>query len=166
MSYTVAALPPNPKLDEAAAGTGGLCGSIFLNQAFESWLDRRFRNATFFTTEIKSEMMEKFDEDIKKRFDGTAAEPYTLVIRALRGNNTLRYLGFDNGKFTIPTSDLTAIFRQVTDKIVRLVRAQIARTGAPVTTVLLAGGFGQSGYLRGELMRAIPTVLVNHITHS
>ena len=166
MSYTVAALKPNPKLDEAAAGTGGLCGSIFLNRAFESWLDRWFQNTPSYTKEIKCDMMEEFDKDVKKRFDGTAAGPYILVIRALRGDRTLQHLGVDNGRFTIPTRDLTDIFHQVTNEVVRLVRAQIARTSAPVRTVLLAGGFGQSEYLRGELMRAIPTVLVNRITHS
>ena len=166
MSYTVAALKPNPKLDEAAVGTGGLCGSIFLNRAFESWLDRWFQNTPSYTKEIKCDMMEEFDKDVKKRFDGTAAGPYILVIRALRGDRTLQHLGVDNGRFTIPTRDLTNIFHQVTNEVVRLVRAQIARTSAPVKTVLLAGGFGQSEYLRGELMRAIPTVLVNRITHS
>ncbi len=38
ISYTMSALKPILKLDEAAPGTGGLCGSTYLNSIFEQYL--------------------------------------------------------------------------------------------------------------------------------
>lgn len=42
ISYTVSALKPTLKVDEAASGTGGLCGSTYLNRIFEHYLIARF----------------------------------------------------------------------------------------------------------------------------
>ena len=38
ISYTVSALKPMLKVDEATPGTGGLCGSTYLNRIFQSYL--------------------------------------------------------------------------------------------------------------------------------
>lgn len=41
ISYTVSSLKPILKVDEAAPGTGGVCGGIFLNRIFaKNLLDR------------------------------------------------------------------------------------------------------------------------------
>jgi hypothetical protein len=166
MSYTVAGLPPYPQLDEAAPGTGGLCGGAFVNLAFESWLTRKFSNAPRFTKEMKDDVMEKFEENLKKGFDGTDSRPHTIMIRDLRRDDTLQSFGIRRGQLTISTLELTNVFRQVTGEIVKLVRAQISATPREVTTILLAGGFGQSKFLRGELEGAFPDVKVNHVANA
>jgi hypothetical protein len=166
MSYTVAALGEDPELTEAATGTGGLCGASYLNRAFENWLDQKIVGTPSFAP-WKSEIMEKFEDDLKKRFNGRHAEPYTMIIKSLRSNNSFQHLGIRDGKFTIPTSDLTTIFKTVTRKVVSLVRSQIRNTSSPVTTVLLAGGFGKSEYLLKELIKftreQMPPVTVSRV---
>ena len=42
ISYTVTELRPMLKIDEAASGTGGLCGSTYLNRIFEQLLIAKF----------------------------------------------------------------------------------------------------------------------------
>ena len=42
ISYTVSELRPTLKIDEAASGTGGLCGSTYLNRIFEQLLIAKF----------------------------------------------------------------------------------------------------------------------------
>lgn len=44
ISYTVSHLKPILSVDEAASGTGGLCGSSFLNRIFEQYLLERFED--------------------------------------------------------------------------------------------------------------------------
>jgi hypothetical protein len=90
-----------------------------------------------------------------------------MIIKSLRSNNSFQHLGIRDGKFTIPTSDLTIIFKTVTRKVVSLVRSQIRNTSSPVTTVLLAGGFGKSEYLLKELIKftheQVPPVTVSRV---
>lgn len=42
ISYTVSALKPMLSVDEAASGTGSLCGSTYLNRIFEQYVIARF----------------------------------------------------------------------------------------------------------------------------
>lgn len=42
ISYTVSELAPSLKVAEAAGGTGGLCGSTYLNRIFEQFLIAKF----------------------------------------------------------------------------------------------------------------------------
>ena len=42
ISYTVSELRPMLKIEEAASGTGGLCGSTYLNRIFEQFLIAKF----------------------------------------------------------------------------------------------------------------------------
>ena len=42
ISYTVTQLRPMLKIEEAASGTGGLCGSTYLNRIFEQFLIASF----------------------------------------------------------------------------------------------------------------------------
>ena len=42
ISYTVSGLTPSLSVEEAAAGTGGLCGSTYLNRIFEQVLIAKF----------------------------------------------------------------------------------------------------------------------------
>ena len=79
ISYTIAALKPILKLDEAAPGTGACCGSTFLNRKFakymkdkfgddDDWDDEvleevRYRNATDFCSLVvdKEQAMKRFE---------------------------------------------------------------------------------------------------------
>jgi len=147
-------MDPVPTLTEAAVRTfGGLCGSTYLNRGFEAFLDRRFRGYELeFYDELKPYMMTEFDKNIKKRFMGVEDEKFTILVLGIPDNY---HLGISRGKLTISGRDLKPIFSEVMACIIRLVRAQIDATTKNVKKILLGGGFGQSGYLRAELQKAM-----------
>jgi hypothetical protein len=61
ISYTITALYPILKVKEAAAGTGGLCGSTFLNRRFGEFLTSKLAEEPDWDEEILAEAMERFD---------------------------------------------------------------------------------------------------------
>jgi len=61
ISYTITKLKPILEVEEAAPGTGGICGSTFLNQRFASFLERKLGNQENFDDEVLAEAMEKFE---------------------------------------------------------------------------------------------------------
>ena len=61
ISYTITALYPILKVKEAASGTGGLCGSTFLNRRFGEFLTNKLENVEGWDDELLAEAMERFD---------------------------------------------------------------------------------------------------------
>ncbi len=65
ISYTVTDLYPILKVKEAAAGTGDLCGSTFLNRRFGDFLTTKLGKEPGWDSEILAEAMEKFDSVVR-----------------------------------------------------------------------------------------------------
>ena len=61
ISYTITDLKPILKVREAAPGTGGLCGSPFLNRRFGEFLEERLGQERGWDEEILAEAIERFD---------------------------------------------------------------------------------------------------------
>jgi hypothetical protein len=148
----VTSLSPAPVVVDAAQSSGGLCGGTFLNRSFERYLDGKFQGHAWFYEDLKRHAMAKFEDEIKKIFVGDIDKTYKIAFRGIPDN---KYLGVYQGFFHIPGEDLDRIFREVVDQIIRLVKAQIRATDKRVRSVLLAGGFGKSGYLRHALTKAL-----------
>ncbi|KAI0380714.1 hypothetical protein F5Y04DRAFT_289384 [Hypomontagnella monticulosa] len=149
VSYTVTSLDP-PRVEEAASGSGGMCGSSFLNRIFAKHLQDKFRGYNEWDDDFQDEALKEF-EVFKQRFLGT--EDFVFRVRSLRDNHTK---GIKKGFLRIKGADIAEkIFKPVTKMVQDLVRKQVDRTtkkiektGRTVKRVLLAGGFGQSDYLR------------------
>jgi hypothetical protein len=62
ISYTVVKLEPILEVKEAAPGTGGLCGSTYLNRRFQEHLEVRLSNQDGWDEEVLKEAMEHFDQ--------------------------------------------------------------------------------------------------------
>ena len=67
-------------------------------------------------------------------------------------------LGIMEGTLELSGYEMKGIFEPVIQEILALVIGQINGTpsGTPVKAVLMAGGFGQSAYLKKRLQAAIP----------
>jgi hypothetical protein len=52
---------PNLKIEEAAPGSGGLCGSTFLNQKFADYLVAKLKQPILDDQETFAEAMQTFD---------------------------------------------------------------------------------------------------------
>ncbi|KAK4550263.1 hypothetical protein LTR36_003230 [Oleoguttula mirabilis] len=147
ISYTVQSLKPTV-LNEAAEGSGGLCGGSFLNRMFESYLDNRFRQFPRFDKLHKKSVMNYFEDTVKRKYSGSTRKIWTVRVGGL---GTRPELGINRDFLEIPEKDLAEGFTRVIRMIIGLVLAQIRATNKTVKSVLLAGGFGGSSYLRRML---------------
>lgn len=61
ISYTIASLFPKLEIVEAAEGSGGLCGSTYLNRRFGEFLTKKLGKEEGWDAEVLAEAMERFD---------------------------------------------------------------------------------------------------------
>lgn len=64
ISYTIVTLDPTLEIEEAAPGSGGLCGSTYLNQRFAKFLKAKLGKLDGFDDEVMSEAMEIFEKKV------------------------------------------------------------------------------------------------------
>jgi molecular chaperone DnaK (HSP70) len=150
ISYTITELHPILKVKEAAAGTGGLCGSTFLNRRFGEYLTQKLGGESGWDEEILAEAMERFDTVIKKQYSPSAQnqDGYSILVPGLANNEKL---GIRRGRFNIKPAEMKGIFDPIIEKVIELVKGQIKTTKTKIRAVLLVGGFGQNNYLKERL---------------
>jgi molecular chaperone DnaK (HSP70) len=152
ISYTVTALKPILKIEEAAPGTGGLCGSTYLNRIFKEFITTKLGNNEQWDEEVLEDALKRFELVTKRAFTGNPTEKFTIPVPGLLDDPDQ---GVRRGKFTIQGSDIVNIFAPVLREIIALVKGQIKATKRKVRAVLLVGGFGQSVYLRDQIRAAV-----------
>ncbi|KAK2778157.1 hsp70-like protein [Colletotrichum kahawae] len=157
ISYTITGLKPILEVQEAAPGSGALCGSTFLNMRFAKFLKAKLGKEEGFDDEVMAEAMEQSETNgtqVKRQFTLGAApdETYTIPVGGLNNN---RELGINRGRFALKASDLQTIFEPVVLECIKLVKDQITTSGVPIRAILLVGGFGASNYLKERLRNAI-----------
>ncbi|KAG8669583.1 hypothetical protein FPOAC2_08917 [Fusarium poae] len=150
ISYTITGLKPILEVQEAAPGSGALCGSTFLNMRFAKYLRGKLGKEEGFDEEVMAEAMEVFEKKVKRQFTLNTApdETYNIPVAGLANNKTL---GISRGRFALKASDLKTIFEPVVLEVIRLVKDQITASNVPVRAILLVGGFGASSYLKERL---------------
>lgn len=150
ISYTVTALKPILQVEEAAMGTGRICGSTFLNRIFKRFLEEKLGLNEEWDDEVVEDALKRFDLVTKKSFRGDMDEEFVIPVPGLADDPAQ---GVRRGKFRITGAQVSKIFEPVVQDVVTLVKGQIASTGKKVKAVLMVGGFGQNAYLR-ETIRA------------
>ncbi|KAJ0418508.1 hypothetical protein BJY00DRAFT_177645 [Aspergillus carlsbadensis] len=161
ISYTITALTPILQVKEVTTGTGGPCGSTFLNRRFADFLTRKLGREEGWDDEVLPEAMERFDSVIKKQYSPTldGNQGYVIPVPGLANNP---HLNVRRGKVTVTPEEMHFIFEPVILKVIRYVQDQIAACDKEVTikAVLLVGGFGQNSYLKERMRDAIKSVEV------
>lgn len=154
ISYTITGLKPILQVQEAAPGSGALCGSTFLNMRFAKFLKAKLGKEEGFDEEVLAEAMEVFEKKVKRQFTLAAPpdETYTIPVGGLANN---RALGINRGRYALKASDLNTIFEPVVLEVIKLVKDQITVSNVPIRAVLLVGGFGASNYLKERLRNAV-----------
>jgi hypothetical protein len=155
IAYKVTHVSPL-KVEESAVGTGGLCGSAFLNYRFEDHVRQRIG------TEVYQQMREKkpktwmmglryFEEFVKRNFN---EEEHSEVNVPFPGLADDEEAGLDSGFLVMTSQEVKNIFEPVIDEVTALVEGQvdaIREKGGEVSGIILVGGFGQSNYLYTRL---------------
>ena len=78
ISYTVSALKPILQVEEAAMGTGRICGSTFLNRIFQRYLTEKLSLNEEWDDEVVEDAMKRFELVTKKVFRGDLDEEYVI----------------------------------------------------------------------------------------
>jgi len=112
ISYTITNLKPILEVQEAAPGSGALCGSTFLNMRFAKFLRARLGEEEGFDEEVMAEAMEQFEKKVKRQFTMGSGpnDTYTIPVGGLANN---RQLCINRGRFSLKASDLQTIFEPV-----------------------------------------------------
>ncbi|KAF7544953.1 hypothetical protein G7Z17_g9551 [Cylindrodendrum hubeiense] len=154
ISYTITGLKPILEVQEAAPGSGALCGSTFLDMRFKKYLKAKLGKEEGFDDEVLAEATDVFEKKIKRQFALNVGpdETYTIPMGGLANNKAL---GINRGRFSLKASDLQGIFEPVVLEVIALVKEQITSSNVPIRAVLLVGGFGASNYLKERLRNAI-----------
>lgn len=160
ISYEITSVEPRLRVDECVGGTGGLCGSTALNRRFEILVKERLGIQQWenMSSVSRSHTMRHFDEYLKPTFcppEFTDEEDDDFDIETFHSpvpgvpDDTTR--GVHGGHLVLSTEEMKSIFDptfvQIRDLVQQQISAAEAKTGAPVTGVLLVGGFGSSAYL-------------------
>jgi hypothetical protein len=69
ISYTITKLSPTLEIKEAAAGSGALCGSVFLNRRFGDFLVEKLGKKKGWDADTLSEAMERFESFVSTHWD-------------------------------------------------------------------------------------------------
>ncbi|KAI1873113.1 uncharacterized protein JN550_003366 [Neoarthrinium moseri] len=148
-------------LQEVVIGTGGLCGGIFIDQAFEHMCSGRLGSKWKRLSKegIRDIMRTAWEYGIKPQFKSPqSAKQYIVALpaEAFRDqgtaglDDTKRKPHIKNGRIYFDGSDIKKVFEGVFADISKLVEGQIqkaAEKGLSVTGIILVGGLGASPYL-------------------
>ncbi|KAG6101069.1 hypothetical protein E4U30_003157 [Claviceps sp. LM220 group G6] len=155
IAYKIKSLHPL-RVEESAVGTGGLCGSAFLNYRFEEHVRNRLGHARFDemkTLKAKTWQMglKYFEEFVKRNFDEEEHQEVHVPFPGLPDDETA---GLDSGFLIMTAPQIRDIFAPVVQEVCDLVQGQVDRLrsqGGTVSGIILVGGFGQSEHLYRRL---------------
>ncbi|RPB01606.1 actin-like ATPase domain-containing protein [Choiromyces venosus 120613-1] len=158
ISYTVLSINPL-RVTECAVGTGGFCGSTYIDRNFELLLKRRMgHHYDNMRVETQQRIVKSFEE-VKCAFrDNPDQNVYHVGVPAI---DTIPEAGIYGGEFQLTREEMRQLFDPIVDQIMTLINGQIqsiSREGYRVNSVLLVGGFGESpatAVVKGAVLRGL-----------
>lgn len=155
ISYKITQLSPL-RVEESAVGTGGLCGSSFLNYRFEEHIRsrlgvERFEHMKERKPRTWQTSLKYFEDFVKRNFN---EEEHQEVNVPFPGFPDDEEIGLDAGFLIMTAEQVKNIFDPVVRAVCELVEGQvegIRRKNGVVSGIVLVGGFGQSNYLYSTL---------------
>ncbi|KAK3954661.1 hypothetical protein QBC32DRAFT_76636 [Pseudoneurospora amorphoporcata] len=155
IAYKIVSLGPI-RVEESAVGTGGLCGSAFLNYRFEEHVKNRLGASRF--EEVKTKKgkswqmaLKHFEEFVKRNFNEEEHQEINVPFPGLPDDEEI---GLDCGFMIMTAAQVKGIFDPVVKEVCDLVQGQVDNLrgkGQTVSGIILVGGFGQSDYLYRKL---------------
>ncbi|KAK9412835.1 putative Actin-like ATPase domain-containing protein [Seiridium unicorne] len=146
-------------MEEAVEGTGGLCGGIFIDQAFQvkcqKCLGRRWDRLS--KNDINDVMREDWERGVKPQFTPSLDRDYPIRVPAgafANGGTTDTKCDpiIKNARMMFTKDHIREIFGGVFANVDKLVDGQIQSAKAKsLSGIILVGGFGASPYLYEHL---------------
>jgi hypothetical protein len=144
------------RVEESAVGTGGLCGSAFLNYRFEDLVKQRLGTSAYITMRNKKPKtwmmgLKYFEEFVKRNYNEDDDTEVNIPFPGLADDEAA---GVDSGFMVLEHEHVKQIFEPVVMEVVGLLEGQVGAiraTGGKVKGIILVGGFGQSDHLYKRL---------------
>ncbi|KAG6172017.1 hypothetical protein E4U11_006690 [Claviceps purpurea] len=167
ISYEVVGITPRLKVKELVPGTGGMAGSLGLNQRFataveelvgdDQWPKLKASKAWSFAEK-------QFDEEVKRKFNGGLKEVYYVNFPLARLKDNENH-GLASNTWAISGKVLSRIFEPLIADILKMIEHQVQevrlkRPGKGVSGIFLVGGFGSSNYLMQRVKDHFPKIQV------
>ena len=160
ISYRVKAIEPKLDFHELVAGTGGKCGSTYVDREFIKWMESTFKgfytNLNWANRGPTSSLMKAFEG--VKRDAGKSKDPrkYHEMVCVMPGLDDCEHYDADTHSVKIYEEELRHLFAPVVDRILALLQTQLdaekRQDGVKsIKTVILVGGFGDSVYLNERI---------------
>ncbi|KAF7909369.1 uncharacterized protein EAF01_003087 [Botrytis porri] len=159
-TYTVTSVAPKLTFKELCIGTGGKCGSTYIDRYLHALLSDRFGNAfdsiSYSRKGPGSVLMNNW-EMLKKGFGRNMENADTLELGPLYFDlpSSHQYDRNDNVVFLSP-EDMKSVFDPIVDHVTKLVQKQVDQAKhqkkADIHRIALVGGMGASKYLYNGLM--------------
>ncbi|KAI9888220.1 MAG: hypothetical protein M1814_000956 [Vezdaea aestivalis] len=155
IAYKITQLAPL-RVEESAVGTGGLCGSAFLNYRFEDHVKTKLGTDRFENMKEKRPRtwqmgLKYFEEFVKRNFNEDEHQEVNVPFPGLPDDEEA---GLDSGFMLMTAEQIQSIFKPVIKEVCDLVEGQvegIRSKGGIISGIILVGGFGQSNYLYNKL---------------
>ncbi|KAF1983181.1 actin-like ATPase domain-containing protein [Aulographum hederae CBS 113979] len=159
-AYSIKTTSPILKFEELIVGTGGKCGSTFIDRQLHAWMSTKF-GSTFDKIAFEkkgpgSRFMKEFES--QKREFGKSRElnqvfelPLVMPLK-----DSLHY-DSDECVVKITALEMALFFDPVVKEITRLIARQVEIAGTAargrhnINTIILVGGFGDSAYLNDSV---------------
>ena len=138
------------KVEEAAPGTGDLCGGSFVNNKFRKFFIDKFQEEDGYDEDTLEYALHEF-EQLKRDFTGEG-DKFPIRVPGLRN---IPSKNVKKSKLTLTLSEMESFHSDVINILTTLVKAQLRATKNKVKAVLLVGGFGQSVYVKREIKLVI-----------
>ncbi|KAI0181337.1 actin-like ATPase domain-containing protein [Hypoxylon sp. FL1284] len=173
IAYKIMSLKPL-RVEESAVGTGGLCGSAFLNYRFEEHVKSRLGHSRFEEMKLKKAKtwqmgLRYFEEFVKRNFNEDEYQEVNVPFPGLPDDEEAR---IDSGFLVMTAEEVKGIFEPVVKEVCDLVQGQVdglRGKGGIVSGIILVGGFGQSEYLyrrlKAHFTSAAPPPYTERPTH-
>lgn len=155
IAYKITQLFPL-RVEESAVGTGGLCGSTFINYRFEDYVKKRIGVERYMWMREKKAKtwnmgMKYFEEFVKRNFNEEEHNEVNIPFPGLPDDEEA---GLDSGFLVMSAEQVKDLFDPVIEEVIHLVEGQvhsIREKGGLVCGIVLVGGFGQSNYLYSRM---------------
>ncbi|KFG86767.1 putative hsp70 protein [Metarhizium anisopliae] len=167
ISYEVHQVVPNLQVKEIVPGTGGMAGSMGLNQRFAQAVQNLIGDEQWFPLKKSKAWaiaQRQFDQEVKKAFRGDPDEEY-FVNFPMADLEDDPQSGLVSNTWRMTGSDLARIFNPLIEDVLKLIELQVQasklkRPGTGVSGIMLVGGFGSSRYLMLRAKSRFPDIQV------
>ncbi|KAF7862563.1 hypothetical protein EAF04_007436 [Stromatinia cepivora] len=158
-TYTITSVVPKIEFKELCIGTGGKCGSTYIDRHLHALLSERFGDAFDAIPPTRKGPGSKFMnawEWLKKDFGNDMENPSMLELGPLYLNLPNSHL-YDNDENVVYLSheDMQLLFDPIVNQIMKLVQKQTEQAykqkKAKIHRIVLVGGLGSSKYLHYKL---------------